>query len=192
MLRLGSPTALTAQEFLALPEDGRRHELLDGVHYVSSSPAPPHQVAVAQILYELMKHFERHPGGIAIPGPSDVVLSPRDVVEPDVLVYVEGRVHHVGHRHLTEPPDLVVEVFSPSTRRFDALRKRELYDRAGIAEYWLVDPEARTVAVLRRSAGTLAPAATLRADAGDVLETPLLPGLALPVERLFKDLWPAR
>jgi len=82
-------------------------------------------------------------------------------------------------------PDLVVEVLSEGTRRYDLVRKRALYERAGVQEYWVVDPGIDEVRVFRAEAGRYAPAAVLAAETGDALSSPLLPGLTLPLAELF-------
>jgi len=83
-------------------------------------------------------------------------------------------------------PELVVEIGSPSTRRRDETIKRRLYERAGVSEYWTVDPELDLVRVYRRTDGVFARPIELSAEAGDVLTTPLLPGLDLPLARIFR------
>ena len=84
-------------------------------------------------------------------------------------------------------PDLVVEVGSPSTRRRDETIKLRLYERAGVSEYWFVDPERDAIRVYRLADGRYGPARELTSDQGDVLTTPLLPGLELPLAAVFED-----
>jgi Uma2 family endonuclease len=84
-------------------------------------------------------------------------------------------------------PDLVIEIGSRSTRGRDETTKRRLYERAGVAEYWFVDPEVDTVRAYRREAARLARPLELSREAGDVLTTDLLPGLPLPLSRIFRD-----
>jgi Uma2 family endonuclease len=94
----------------------------------------------------------------------------------------------VNEKHATAAPDLVVEILSPGTRRRDKGRKRAVYDREGVAEYWLVDPEARSVTVLRRpraDAG-LTDIAVLTLAKGATLESPLFPGLQIPLREVFR------
>ena len=82
-------------------------------------------------------------------------------------------------------PELVVEVASPGTRRRDLSLKRSLYERTGVSEYWIVDPKDASVRVYRREGAAFAAPVDLTRDAGDVLTTPLLPGLTLPLTRVF-------
>ena len=97
----------------------------------------------------------------------------------------------VNDKHATAAPDLVVEILSPGTRRRDKSRKRAVYDREGVGEYWLVDPEARSVTVLRRpraDAG-LTDLTVLTLTKGATLESPLFPGLQIPLREMFRGRW---
>jgi Uma2 family endonuclease len=115
------------------------------------------------------------------------VLSPHDVVVPDVLFVSVARAGVVGPAHAAGAPDLVVEVLSPSTHRRDELLKRDAYEKAGVEEYWIVDSEGETVKVLRRDGPGFGRPRLLSARDGDGLATPLLPGLELPLAALFGD-----
>ncbi len=108
------------------------------------------------------------------------------MVEPD-LFYVETAAPvDLSGTHVHGTPTLVIEILSPGTRKTDEQAKRRLYDRAGVREYWTVDPELDVVKVYRRADdGTFPRVAELSREAGDDLATPLLPGFALPLETLF-------
>jgi Uma2 family endonuclease len=120
--------------------------------------------------------------------PFDVVFTRFDVVEPDLLFVSRQRAPLVlTQKHFTGAPDIVVEIASPSTRKRDATIKLRLYERSGVAEYWVVDPERKLVRVYRNREGRLARPEELRADAGDVLTTAHLEGLELPLAKIFAD-----
>jgi Uma2 family endonuclease len=177
---------LTWEDYLAIPPDGRRHELIDGEHYVSPAPNLRHQTIVANLHFALAEVVRRSGLGWLWPAPVDVKLSQADVVQPDLVFLTQEHGKRRAGTHLEGPPDLAVEVLSPSSRREDEVFKRHLYDRAGVAEYWIVDPELETVKVYRRSAGSgFERAVELSAERGERLETPLLPGLSLPLAELF-------
>lgn len=119
--------------------------------------------------------------------PLDVVLSVHDVVAPDLILITDDQVEILTEKNVQGAPTLVVEVLSPSTRRRDVGIKRQLFDRSGVREYWVVDGKLNRIQVHRRSAdGALVVAGELKADAGDVLTTPILPGLELPLVPLFR------
>ncbi len=115
----------------------------------------------------------------------DVVLSPYDVVVPDLIFVSEERRHLLQEKNVPGSPDLVAEVLSPSTRHKDRLLKRRLFEREGVREYWIVDPENETVRVYLLTAGGYGPGIDLSAAASDTLTSPLLPGWSLPLARLF-------
>ena len=179
---------LTYEDLLAMPDDGLRHELIDGEHLVSPSPSPRHQ-AISMNLARLTAsflHVQRL--GRVYAAPLDVVFSRHDVVEPDLLYVSAERQAILTDTNVSAAPDLAIEILSPSSRRVDELRKRGLYERQGVSEYWIVDPEAETVKVFRRGeAGAYGRPELLARHDGDVLATPLLPGLELPLAEIFAD-----
>ena len=117
--------------------------------------------------------------------PYDVVLSDYDVAQPDMLFVSNDRSAIVTERNIQGAPDLVVEVLSPGTPRYDRGYKQVLYSRHGVREYWLVDPDAGTVEVLAESGRELAPLATYRR--GRTLTSPLLEGLSIDLEQVFRQ-----
>ncbi|MEX1178477.1 MAG: Uma2 family endonuclease [Nitriliruptor sp.] len=143
-------TGLTYDDLVQLPQDdGLRRELIDGELFVSPSPIQRHQLAVAAILAAFHVHVRRH-GGLAFPAPMDVMFAPGTVVQPDVIVLgAEHAAQLADERFIDVVPDLVVEVSSPSTRRLDLIKKRGLYERERVPEYWFVDLEADVVDVHR-------------------------------------------
>lgn len=179
---------LTYDDFVHFPDDGRRHELIDGEHYVTPSPVPRHQAILWNLVAMLAPHLQEHPVGRAYTAPLDVVFSHFDVVEPDLLFVSRGRLNDVlTDKNIAGAPDLVVEIGSPGTRKRDETIKRRLYERFGVSEYWVIDPELDTVKVFRQGDAGYERAAELMLEAGDLLTTPLLPGLELPLQRIFAD-----
>ncbi len=181
---------LTYRDLLALPDDLLRHELIDGEHIVSPAPNLGHQRALCNLYFHLRTYLERHRLGEAILAPFDVVFSMHDVVEPDLL-YVANwrRQSHLNERRLAGPPDLAVEVLSPSTRTLDETRKLRLYERFAVSEYWLIDPKNETVRIYRLVDGDLALVDTLGRNGTrrlQSLSTPLFPKLSIPLAVLFE------
>ncbi len=180
-------TRLTYDDLLLFPDDGLRHEIIDGEHYMTASPTVRHQLVVGRLQGEIYMYLKAHPGtGTLLTAPLDVVLSQHDVVEPDLLFVAADQAGVVTAANLQGPPALVVEVLSPSTRKRDAQIKRRLFARSGVREYWLVDPELDTVQVYRRAdEGTFQRAAELSAEDDQALTTPILPGWSLRLRELF-------
>ena len=179
-------TRFTYDDFVDFPDDGNRHELIDGAHYVTPSPDVRHQATVVRLVVQIANHLQHHPIGRVFVAPLDVVLSNHDVVEPD-LIYVAGdQADILTRKNIQGPPALVVEVLSPRTRKRDAQTKRRLFEQTGVREYWLVDPELDTVQVLRVSPdGKLVRVVELSSEADETLTTPLLPGCAIALRYIF-------
>lgn len=178
---------LTYDDLAALPEptDGKRHEIIDGEHYVTASPFTKHQRVAVNLTLALGNFVEDHESGELLIAPTDVVFSSINVVVPDLLYIARERLEIVTEKNIQGAPDLVVEILSPSTRKRDLGIKRALYERVGVREYWLVDPAPETIQVYRLDAAGFQPTTILSAAAGDVLTTPLLPGFEVRLAKLF-------
>jgi len=178
---------LTYDDFVQFPDDGLRHELIDGEHYVTPSPNTKHQRVSINLTVVIGSWLERNPIGQLFHAPFDVVFSHFDVVEPDLLYLSNARAADaLTPKHVRGVPELVIEIGSPGTRKRDETVKRQLYERAGVSEYWVVDPEIDTIRVYRRDGDAFGRAIDVSADAGDTLTTTLLPGLEIQVSRVLK------
>ena len=184
----GPAVKLTYDDFVLFPDDGQRHELIDGCHYVTPSPNVRHQVISGRLFALIWAYLDADPIGYVFHAPLDVVLSNVDVVEPDILYVSNARAGAIlTPAHASGAPDLVVEIASPGTRRRDETIKRRLYERDGVTEYWVVDADIDVVRVYRRQGEVFGRPMELTRENSDVLSTPLLSGLDLPLERIFKD-----
>lgn len=178
---------LTYEDYRLFPDDGQRHELIGGEHYVSPAPKKTHQRAVSNLHLDLGGFVREHRLGFVYPAPFDVVLSEEDVVQPDLLFVSRERASIERENGIFGAPDLVAEVLSDSTRDTDEGAKLKLYEFFGVREYWLVDTLSESVKVYRLSSnGSFELAAELYAEEGDCLETPLLPGLSIPLRQVFQ------
>jgi Uma2 family endonuclease len=178
---------LTYDDFLLFPDDGKRHELIDGAHYVTPSPNTKHQAVCSNLHGLIWIYLREHPIGKIYFAPLDVVFSHFDVVEPDLLFVSTSRLEVLTAKNVQGAPDLVVEVGSPSTRRRDEKLKHQLYERFNVTEYWVVDPDIDVVRVFRLVDGKYLRAQELALHHRDVLTTKLLPGLELPLGEIFAD-----
>ena len=167
-----------------MPDDGRRYEIHGGELVVVPSPLPRHQLAALAIVRILDDYIARR-GGLVLTAPLDIVLDEFDVVQPDVLFFRAER------RHLVQPdtvtrhaPDIVVEVLSPSTTATDRGRKRWLFARYGVPEYWIVDPVARQVEVHALEEGAYR--TTQIASGEETVQSVLLPDLTFDAARVFR------
>jgi Uma2 family endonuclease len=155
----------TYAEFARLPASGStRYEIIDDELIVTPSPGLRHQRVVKRLVRTLDDFAEANDLGEVFISPFDVLLEEGDYLEPDVLFVRKDRAHVVTDRGIDGPPDLVVEVLSPSTEDRDRGIKLERYRHYGVPEYWIVDPDARTVEIWRLGEGASEPVALEQAD----------------------------
>ncbi|WP_342778530.1 Uma2 family endonuclease [Aeromicrobium piscarium] len=140
MMSLPRGRPFTRDDLDAMPDDGHRYELLDGVLVVSPAPRYVHQLAVGEL--HLLLHAAVPEDAQVLFAPFDVVLAADTVLQPDLLVAPRDA---FTERDLPTAPLLAIEVLSPSTRRFDLLLKKERLERAGCQHYWVVDPEEPSI-----------------------------------------------
>lgn len=178
---------LTWDDYVLFPEDGMRHELIDGEHYVTPAPFLRHQEIVGRLHLAIGMYLMTHPIGRVFVAPLDVILSKFDVVEPDLLYVSNERAPELLKDWVRGAPDLVIEVGSESTRKRDETIKRALYDRAGVVEYWIVDPEIDVVRIYRRADDRFSRPTELSRRAADVLTTELLPGFEVGLDTVFRE-----
>jgi Uma2 family endonuclease len=140
---------LTYADWAASPDDGLRREVIGGELFVTPPPAIKHQRLSREIEFRLLTYLREHELGEVLNAPVGLRLSDEDVVEPDlVVVFFQGGAT-IGEQAIFGAADIVVEILSPGTAKRDLVVKRALYESAGVREYWIVDPEAKTVEVLR-------------------------------------------
>ena len=178
-------TRFTYEDYLNTPDDVR-YELLDGELVMAPSPSMRHQRIAGRMFVALQPYVERMELGQAYIAPVDVVLwdgDKADVMQPDLLFVSAARAGIVTEANVQGAPDLVIEILSPSTESRDRGYKRRRYARHGVREYWLVDPDAKSVEVLLLGendyevAGTYGP--------GQTLASPTMAGLAIEVGEVF-------
>ena len=140
---------LTYDEYVALPlDDGRRHEILDGELCVTPLPLIRHQAVSRNLQRILDHHVLENKLGELFDAPVDLILARTTITVPD-LAFVRGnRKSIITEKAIEGPPDLVVEIVAPSSRKQDRVIKARLYSRYRVREYWIVDPDARTLDIL--------------------------------------------
>jgi Uma2 family endonuclease len=138
----------TYDSYAALPDDGKRHEIIDGVLYMAPpSPSGWHQKSVIRLSHYLFAAVELSGHGQVFLAPFDVELSPGTVVQPDVVVLLNESSRKYVVSRIMGGPGLVIEVISPGNAATDRIEKYRAYARAGVKEYWIVEPGMRTVEV---------------------------------------------
>ena len=149
----------TYEDYANIPEDGLRHEIIAGEHLVNPSPSTLHQYVSKRLQYQLYIKIELAGIGVLYDAPIDVQLSEFDIVQPDLIIILNENIDKITPTKIQVAPHLVVEILSPSTASHDRTIKKELYERARVSEYWIVDPFDQHVEqwVLRDGAFVLNP-----------------------------------
>ena len=175
----------TYDDYLLFPEDGKRHELIDGEHFITPAPSTRHQKVSGKLFLAFGIFLKDHPLGEIFDAPTDVVLSDLDVVQPDLLFISSSRTSIIKEKNIYGAPDLVIEITSETTRKTDEIIKRKIYERYGIPEYWIVDPELEIVKIYCMDELGYTRTAELSKEAGHMLTTTFLPGLQIPIIEIF-------
>ncbi len=139
------PGKLGYQEYAQIPNDGQRHEIVGGQHIVNPAPYTYHQKLSGRIHFQLYSQIEQRELGEVYSAPTDLQLSEIDIVQPDLIVVLERHRKIITQAKIDGTPDLVVEILSPSTVHYDRKKKKDLYLRSGVPEYWIVDPDRHVV-----------------------------------------------
>ncbi len=176
----------TYEDYAQIPDDGRRHEVIEGEHHVSPAPNLDHQDLSRNLVDVLSPFVRKHQLGRLYYAPVDVVLSSNDIVQPDILFISAARLDILTEANVQGAPDLVIEILSPSTRHLDETLKRTRYEQLGVQEYWLFDLRRKSVRIFRRGQGAgFGGPFELTAAAGQILTSPLLPGLEIALREVF-------
>ena len=147
------------RDYLAL-DDGKRYEILEGaLRDMTPAPSVPHQSCSRNLEFLLLEYVRRHQWGFVYDAPIDVILSEENVLQPDIVLIADERRDIIRDRGIFGAPDVVVEIVSPASVRYDYVTKQAIYQRFGVGEYWLVDPANRSVTVLGLEEGQYQPIA---------------------------------
>jgi len=176
----------TYEDYLRLPEDGKRYEIIEGVLYVSNAPNYDHQFTVSKLDRLLGGYIDQHQLGVVLIAPFEVHLSEiARPVQPEVFFITRERQPRPGDKLFNGAPELIVEVISPSSTRTDRYIKFSAYERAGVREYWLADPRSRFIEVYTLLKETQEYSLHGQFGPGEQLRSVVLPELVLDVDSLF-------
>jgi Uma2 family endonuclease len=176
---------MTYEDYAALPDDGRRFELINGELVVAAAPNAKHLVASKRYYDYLNAFIEAGDLGMVFYAPYELKYSEYDAVQPDLFFVRRDRLGIVQLDYMTEAPDLVSETLSPSNWRYDLVTKAAIYARLGVREYWIIDPENETILVQVLRDGVYV---SVTSDDG-IARSEILPGFAIDPKVLFA--WPA-
>lgn len=181
MAEAKAPGTWTYDDLFSLPDDGKRYEIIEGMLYQLPSAGWDHATVVMNLI-QLLLPVVRGLNGILLTAPLDVFVPGRDPVIPDILALLPQTRAVPRMRGVEGPPDLIVEVASPSNRVHDLLTKRALYGRAGVREYWIVEPSTRSAEMLILHGDALHTAQI--AAGNDTMTSPLL-GATISLDAIF-------
>jgi len=176
----------TYDDLLALPDDGKRYEIIEGVLHEMPAANSAHARIITNLMVYIFGPLMAAMGIHLFTAPLDVFIRDGDPVQPDMMILLPEQADWVSKRGIEGPPDLVVEVLSPSNAGHDHITKRALYARAGVREYWIVSPEARIVEILVLDGERYAVHARVGGD--EPLTSPTLPALTGTAAQVFGDL----
>lgn len=175
----------TYADYLALPDDGRRYEIIEGVLYVANAPNSDHQTVVTAFGAELRNFVKERNLGRVLVAPFEVHLSARSKpVQPDVLFVRAERWPEERVAYFEGAPDLIIEVISPSSLRLDRVVKFTAYEAAGVSEYWIANPRTRTIEVHTLSHGEYALLGEY--TNGETVQSAVLEGIAIVASTIFE------
>ena len=144
----------TVEDVRAIPDDFNRYETIAGELFVTPAPTVRHQLVSARLQLALGNYVEQYDLGWLLSAPTDIVLGPLTLVEPDLLFVIRSRRDVLAEHEITAAPDLAVEILSPGTAKTDRGKKRVLYQEQGVREYWIVDAHQNRVEVWRPGTAT--------------------------------------
>lgn len=178
------PIRLNYGDYCALPNDGKRYEILDGGLHVSPSPRTTHQRVLQKLWSILDQHVGQRKLGEVFLAPLDVLLSDTDIVQPDIVFVARANASIITEENIRGIPDLVVEVLSQSNPKYDTRDKRHVYARCGVPFYWMVDPQNKTLTELQLVERDYAQVAQCKA--GDAFSPRLFAELTMEVDLLWR------
>jgi Uma2 family endonuclease len=173
----------TYNQYIALPDDGKRYEIANGILLLAPSSTGSHQDTVGEVFFHLRSHVKLPGLGLVSQAPSVVELSSKDVFQPDIFVVMDVNLDRVQEKKFVGAPDLVVEVASPCTVAFDRLTKYDTYERTGVPEYWIVNLERQTVEVFVLEGGKFQSLGVFHGD--QRVPSRLISWLSVRVEQFF-------
>jgi Uma2 family endonuclease len=173
----------TYEDYVALPEDGNRYEIIDEVIYMTASPNKSHQKSANILNVHLMIHVYYAQKGEVFIAPFDVTLPSGTTVQPDIMVVLNANSAIAQENGIVGAPDLLVEVASPSTKTYDRTTKKQTYEQNGVREYWIVDPVKQEVEIFELQNGAYVSLGTFKGK--NLVPSQIVPGFPIRVEQFF-------
>ncbi len=176
----------TYKDYLQLPSDDFHHQLIEGEIVMTPAPKVIHQMVKSNLQKHLLQFVENKQLGLVLDAPCDVYFDEHNVVQPDLFFISRNRLSIVAEDVVKGAPDLIVEVLSPASAYYDLVEKKALYARAGVKEYWIVDPKWHWIEVYWNHEGSFQ--LQQRAEKEGVVQSRLLPDFQVSLARIFQSL----
>lgn len=173
----------TVKDYEKLPE-GAPYQLMGGNLVMVPSPTPNHQKISREVEFSLLQFVRTHKLGVVFDAPIDVSLGETEVYQPDIIFISKERTNIIGEKQIQGAPDLVIEILSPSTAYYDMKRKKKVYEACGVKEYWLADPEEKTIEIYESQEGKFQ--LFCQGKSGEKVNSKLLEGFSLEVDSIFE------
>lgn len=174
---------LTERDYYNLPE-GSRYQLIEGDLYMAPAPNLYHQTILGNLAFALRSYLEQNPIGLLFQAPTDVFFGRESIWQPDLFIVLNSRRHILTIRRCEGAPNFIAEILSPSSQDLDLHTKKAVYARAGIDEYWILDPESNELLIHRFDDNPNNPIARLKPP--EKATSSLFPGLAIDLDHLFR------
>ena len=174
----------TYEDYLKI-DDNNQYELIGGKLILVPAPRTMHQEMILEIASTIREFVRKNNLGKVLIAPTDVLLSETEKPQPDILFVSKERLDIITEMNVQGAPDLVVEILSPSTGRYDRVEKSKMYYKYGVKEYWIVDPEHKVVEVFIPAEKSWNLFQSY--DDEDTLTSPLLTGLEIPLKNIFDN-----
>ena len=173
----------TYDDYLTLPNDGKRYEIIEGELYMTPAPMTHHQEISGNLEHILRDYLSASRWGKLFHAPIDVVFSMTEIVQPDIIVISKQRQHIITKKNIVAAPDLVIEILSESSANTDRTTKKALYEKHGVKEYWIVDPVEQAVELYVRKENAFSRLGVFSGN--QIVESQVLRGLKIEVREIF-------
>jgi Uma2 family endonuclease len=173
----------TYQDYFDLPDDGKRYELINGELVMTPAPNTIHQTVTNNLEDSLRSFLRKNKTGKMFHAPYDVVLSKKNVVQPDILYISNERSGIINENNVVGTPDLIIEILSPGTAYYDLLEKKEIYEQFGVEEYWIVDPKKLRIDVYQNIEQRFE--LNQRVESEGIAKSVVIKGFEVKIENIF-------
>ncbi|GEA17590.1 Uma2 family endonuclease [Moorella sp. E306M] len=175
----------TYEDYARLPE-GTPFQLIGGKLIMTPAPDTYHQIILMRLIEKLLFFLAGKDLGILFTAPVDVFLEEKETYQPDIIFIAKDRMHIIETTKIKGAPDLVIEILSPSTGYYDLKKKARVYARCGVKEYWIVDPEDKSIEVFQQKEGNFV--LVHHVEETGQAKSILLKGFAVEVKEIFAPL----